>query len=45
MRLARTSGNLSGAARGPGIDVSLLQKWIDAEQEKGKGGPGLIVRG
>lgn len=37
IQLARTSGNLSGAARDLGINVSLLGKWMNAEQEKGEG--------
>lgn len=37
VRLARTSGNLSGTARDLGINVSLLRKWVNAEQEKGEG--------
>ncbi|GMA15373.1 transposase [Deinococcus metallilatus] len=36
MQLARTSGNLSGTARDLGINVSLLRKWMNAEQEKGE---------
>ena len=37
VQLARTGGNVTGSARALGIDVSLLRKWINAEQEKGKG--------
>lgn len=37
IQLARTSGNLSGTARDLGINVSLLRKWMNAEQEKGEG--------
>ena len=36
IQLARTSGNLSGTARDLGINVSLLRKWMNAEQEKGE---------
>ena len=36
VQLARTSGNLSGTARDLGINVSLLRKWMNAEQEKGE---------
>ena len=36
VQLARTSGNLSGTARNLGINVSLLRKWMNAEEEKGE---------
>ncbi|MBB5234683.1 transposase [Deinococcus budaensis] len=36
MQLARTGGKLSGTARDLGINVSLLRKWMNAEQEKGE---------
>jgi transposase len=35
VQLARTSGNISGTARDLGINVSLLRKWMTAEQEHG----------
>lgn len=36
VQLARISGNLSGTARDLGINVSLLRKWMNTEQEKGE---------
>ena len=35
VHLARTSGNVSGTARNLGIQVSLLRKWMKAEQDEG----------
>ena len=36
MQLARTSGNISSTARDLGINVSLVRKWMMAEQENGQ---------
>lgn len=36
VQLARSSGNLSGTARDLGVNVSLLRKWMQAEQEQGE---------
>ena len=36
VHLARTSGNASDTARNLGIQVSLLRKWMKAEQENGQ---------
>jgi transposase len=36
VQLARTSGNISGTARDLGINVSLLRKWMTADQEHGQ---------
>lgn len=35
VQLARTSGDLSGAARALGIGVSLLPRWRNAQQTNG----------
>jgi len=36
VQLARTSGNASDTARNLGIQVSILRKWMTAEQEDGQ---------
>ena len=36
VQLARTGGNVSSTARNLGVSVSLLRKWMSAEQDNGQ---------
>lgn len=36
VQLARTGGNVSSTARNLGVSVSLLRKWMSAEQQDGQ---------
>lgn len=36
VQLTRTSGNLSATARDLGINVTLLRKWMNAEEARGE---------